>query len=431
VNQERRLRVVATVAVVGLVLGLSISLVNGAVLHLRYPADTFLFDAADRFGDYRNIVAHQRGGDPYGTPLHMVYPPFMAVPARALLALPMAVGLLLVSAALLMSLLALFSRATAGLRSVSFRGTALVGLIGSYPVLFALDRGNFEIIVFLFFAGFLWCLHSGRSWPAAVLLSVAIALKGSPLPFAGLFVIRRQWRQLALCLSLTLGWTFTGLQILHPPATVALKSFLRNLGYYSNIYVSGQDGWTYGHSLYGGIRGVANLIGGPDTREAVSKALAEPFLLLGSISLIAVFAFLALRSGPLWLRTTQATAALLLLSPVSADYRLLLMLAPLALFLAESDELPFDRWVAVAFGVVLVPKTVNVAFGLFGRHFGLVVGAILGPVALISLLVATSRRSTHSAGVDGRGGGPLEPLQFGRRDHDGSDTECQGARVSG
>lgn len=427
-NRERRLRVVATVAVVGLLFGLSVSVINGAVLHNRYPANGILYDAADRFGDYTNIVTHQRGGDPYGTPFYMVYPPFMAVPGRVFLALPRVAGLLLLGTLLLAGLVAMFARATAGVRAGSARRLALAGLIGSYPVLFAIDRGNFEVVVFLFFAGFMWCLKTGRSWTAALLLSVAIALKGTPLPFAGLFVVRKQWRQLILCLSLTACWTLSGLQILHPPATASLRAFVRNLDYYSNIYVKGEGGWAFGHSLYGGIRGFASLVGGAEAREAVARALAEPFVLLGSISLIAVFAFLALRPGPLWRRTTEATAALLLLSPVSADYRLLLMLVPLSLFLAEPDELRSDLPVAVAFGLVLVPKTANVAFGLLGPHFGLGMGAILGPAALIGLLLATSGR--FSAPADGGGGGPLEFVQFPCGDDDGTDTEREGAGIA-
>ncbi len=64
----------------------------------------------------------------------------------------------------------------------------------SYPVLFAVDRGNMDIIVFTVLLWFIMCYMQGRLVLAVVLVGVAVAMKLYPAPLLLLFFCDRRWR---------------------------------------------------------------------------------------------------------------------------------------------------------------------------------------------------------------------------------------------
>ena len=84
-------------------------------------------------------------------------------------------------------------------------GFILVAL--SYPVLFAVDRGNLELLVFVCLGGFFYNLYVRGSWRvAAIFLGAAIALETSTRRrFFVLLLAERRYRTAVLSVLVALG----------------------------------------------------------------------------------------------------------------------------------------------------------------------------------------------------------------------------------
>ncbi len=164
--------------VVGMAAAVIFNYVMAAYLHRAYPYTTFLYQPKDHFKDFYNVYRDARRFKP-GVSDNMVYSPLLHLFTDGLTLVPATVAFVLVVSAFFVSLLAvLWGWLTRPVRS-SVARLQLVAVFAllSYPVLFAIDRGNLEMVVFVLLALFFW-LHYGRGSRLAWLpLSLAIAAK--------------------------------------------------------------------------------------------------------------------------------------------------------------------------------------------------------------------------------------------------------------
>ena len=168
-----RVHLLVTIVLAGTVASIAYHYVAGFYLGLGYPQSTFLFLPRDHFNDWDNLYIFAKAFL-RGVPGGFAYFPFGILTALASTALPMRVGWALVILLFLAVLVAILrgwvlDREEHGLTKVQY-GFVLVVL--SYPVLFALDRTNLEILLFVFIAGFFYFLYVRESvWLAALFLA--------------------------------------------------------------------------------------------------------------------------------------------------------------------------------------------------------------------------------------------------------------------
>lgn len=380
------------VLVVGFFAAWAAVYVTGSYQGKPYPYDTFLFKPSDpysvapdspppalvgdhRFGDFYDPWFNTNSGDPYrwwGTrpvgpstyfPVtHTGLYPLMRLPYGAAFVVFLSLVLPLITWLVWAGLPRALSLPTRLLATFS-----LVALAS--PVLFAVDRGNIEPLLFLLVAAALIALNRGRHTIAALILALPIAMKGAAAVFLLPFALERRWRALAISLAAVVAGTVASLAAFHGPMQESidgLRSGLSNVGATNG---SGDVAAQHGISL----KGVFIVAGHYQEKfNFFVQHYALVALLLGLVIGLACLV-LPLRR---WQILTGLVVFMLLAPSVSKDYRLMYLLLPLLLFLRDPKRTPLD-WIYVSlFGLLLIPKPLPVLWD------EVTVGAALNPLLL-------------------------------------------------
>jgi hypothetical protein len=346
---------VALIVLVGTSVAIAYHYVMGAYLGLGEPYSTFLFSPGDHFMDYFNVYRQAQEFKP-GVSSNMVYSPLLHLVMTVLNLVPAWVGFVAMTAAFVATLAALLWKWTLrriGSPVVRVMYVATLGLL-AYPVLFALDRGNLEMLVFIMLAAFFYLYYWRRSPYAWVALSLAVAAKYYWITLVVLLLLDRRIRQAVACVLGALVVTVTAAVVIGLLSGYGVGGVIDGLSTTLAGHVEGAGGLgvaAYGHSLWAWVILLIHWSG-----QTLSLAGVQRIYLLG----VAVFMLLVVRRlmrGDLadWQKATALVACTLVLPYESKDYTLVHLLLPLSLFAAAW---PTGRraWLsAVLFGLLLIP----------------------------------------------------------------------------
>lgn len=261
--------------------------------------------------------------------------------------------------------------------------------VASYPAMLVFARGNynagFSSILIAIFLVHCFGRRSVSLWP---LLALAVAINIRPtaliflaaLPLA--FGAKESVRKLASLMSLTIaifGGSLLVEQFLYPDYTI--DNFLQGLAIYKARYIVSNGGDAGNASLWALIKNSVTM--GGWSFHYYHEELSRLFL-TASI-LVVLLGLRIVRQANL--HAASATFVLVslyvLLAPVTAEYHLLVLIAPLiVLSMCENDFLahPHGRIVFFASIFVLVPK--NYFF-----HEGLSLQTVINPLSLLIALL--------------------------------------------
>jgi hypothetical protein len=110
---------------------------------------------------------------------------------------------------------------------------------------------SFLLVLFFSFS------YQKQQWGRSILfLSLAIYLKIMPGVFLALFLADKKFKEIFYTLALTLLLFAAG--VFYFPGSFGdnLKALLTNLKMYQEIYVIGQGGFPFGHSLFGLLKAI-------------------------------------------------------------------------------------------------------------------------------------------------------------------------------
>lgn len=384
ITTETRVKRFCGVLLAGMGLALAVSAVNLLLHRAYYPYVTFLFDPRYRFNDFYDtlqIALGEQNGN---------YFPFFVWALQGLKFLPEKVSLytMLVGGAALY--FALASRAFSFLKQ-KWITTAAVFTLCSFPLLFALDRANTEILLFAVCAAFLLCYQAKRFWLAALLLAIGINMKLYPAVFLVLFMADKRYKELAGTVLFTgallaLGWWGSGFQGFAGFEGFNIRHQLLPLGL------------EFSHSFFNIIRVPVFLFtqiqGAPESWEALMwfSRQTMPFYMLFAFG---VFALIC--AYILFINRSLARAALLLtlaevfLPFVSHDYTLIQLALPTLLVLKNSQE-KVDNLTVFLLALLYIPMNAP-SHCFFASYFDLVLnlGSFLRPLIGLILLVHLMR----------------------------------------
>ena len=250
------------ILIAGFVLSVLYHYIQGAYLQRPYPSNTFLFRPWDHFADFFNV--RRNSMHPYIGAVtrwdHLPYPPAMCafaaafIPFDDLTALCLFVSIFL--AIFLWFCLPLYK--TPDKVTTIRNGIVLLGM--SYPLLFALDRGNFELYVFSAVAIFVYLFEHKKYGLAAPFLGLAIAFKLYPVVLIGLYIARRRVWETVATLGYVALFTLVALFIIPGPISANIAGWIHNMGMFSNAFVVNWEGWPFSISLSSAVRTIAALL---------------------------------------------------------------------------------------------------------------------------------------------------------------------------
>lgn len=330
----------------------------GQYLGLGYPFNTFLFNPAAFGSDFLNTFRQTQELNPYlGANIipsnffpftHVVVFPFTIFglyPAYLIFS----VG----TAAFLWWLGQRYLRANTFIET-SINIVLIVFL--SYPFLFQIERGNVELLSFVFLCLFVLFYQKRAYYWASVWISCAVAMKLYPAIFLLLFVVDKKYRQLGLSLLLVPLLTVGALLLFQNPIAENWNCLMYILKTYNHHFVENNAGLPFGHSLFGMIKIIAYAYGNGPVLNFGGGNFRMAYLLGALLCGILLLPYLR-RETECWKRIAMLVLALDILPFASGDYRLINMFMPCLLFVSAKRTSGFDRYYALLFGLLLIPKS--------------------------------------------------------------------------
>jgi hypothetical protein len=211
------------------------------------------------------------------------------------------------------------------------RGSAKLLLAGlyltSFPFWFEFHQANVEVVVWIVLSLGVWAHWTGRSWTAAVCFGAAVAMKLFPLTFLGLLLARKQYRQLALSIAAAALITIASLWLVCPDMAYSWHATIASLRQMGTSYVLTPATSGFDHTLYGLIKRCLRFTSPVALNHLLAVYMAAAAL-IGTL-----LCFVRIRKLPTTNQVICLTIASVLLPPVSFDYTLIHLYAPLILLI--------------------------------------------------------------------------------------------------
>jgi len=234
--------------------------------------------------------------------------------------------------------------------------------LGSYPFMCCLDRANLECLVFIFVSLFVWAYQERRLGVAAFLLAVVTSMKLFPGVFILLFLSDRKYRHALQAVAWTLAMTLMSLVFFQGGVAHNIFGVLRGQEIYRTNYLIDIHGLHFNSSFFGVVRlfilGAFASKGGWIPSDVFWRGVVTTYSLAAVLFLGAFSALIYLRKFKFWEKVCLITLVMLLVPPVSFNYRLIHLFTCLFVFLNDTDEKSgvFPYLVTFLFGLLLIPK---------------------------------------------------------------------------
>jgi hypothetical protein len=268
----------------------------------------------------------------------------------------------------------------------------------TYPVLFAVDRGNFDMIVCALLLLFVFFYARQQYKPSTIFLALAIAIKPYAAILLMLFIFNKRYREALLALCGALLLSVFSLSLFKDGLFVETCKYVRALsGMASDLSAGGHQSYT--SDLYGFLTAATRLVGDALSIDRSGTTMYLPAHPVATIcyAVLAVTVFLYLmvylwkKPQPPWRTMAVLTILLILLPYNSGDYRLTYLFAPMLMYMSFAERTRRDVWIVVLWGLLLVPKNYYPLHLAPANYYSFevhqTVGMVINPLLLIAMLI--------------------------------------------
>lgn len=390
-EKSSKIAVISTILLIGFVFGVFFHYILGFYFGLKDPFNTFLYGPSSAFCDFRELLPFITNFAPYSTPSVWInYFPlaYILLFPFTLIKNPLLAYLIFISGFLtfwIFTNIKIFSCKEMG-KIHNFRNIFIISTM-CYPVLFVLDRGNFDMYLFIILALSVYAFKSEKYILSAFLLAVENAIKPFPILFLFLFLFKKRYKEFFLSLILTGILVIGGFLVLKGDFFDQIVVLLKSLALFKSAYVI-ENYNNYGMSHDVSLFFMLKLIFCKSTPQAIiSTALLTKLYNFLSVLIIGITLFFTYKEKTFWKQVTLLTCTMLMLPYVVADYKLIFLIIPLWLFISSKEKTRFDLAYAVLFSLLLIPKNIIVITHLTSitasPFFSLAI--IINPLILLSL----------------------------------------------
>jgi hypothetical protein len=395
----KRIRFCRRFLAAGFILGVAFCVFYAVFLGRDYPYSTFLFRPWDRFQDFLGVLRMTADRNPYHMKTvigvlghypteasnyfpftHLLLYPFTLINEYASLTI---YSLLVIG-------FSVFASATAPGAGLSYnRGqrflNVLVFTLMSYPLLFTIDRGNIEGIIFIFLSCAAWLYLSGRGKWAAACIGLAASIKGFPILFLVLFVKERRWKELLIGVAVPVCLTLVALLFLKGGVFENLTLLRETLRNFSDFLLIKWTGITHSVSLFGMAYAYWVILNHAFMDLASLRQIVANYYVVAGIIGLAAVAFVFVSRIEFWKAWFVLVAAVQLLPFPSYDYKLIHTLVPMFLLIRSGKE---NRWTGAYLALlclIVVPKGFWILF--MDVRCGTIVNPLLISAVCIMIVV--------------------------------------------
>lgn len=356
-NKEMKIYILCFLVVAGFALAVGFHYYYYYYRHQGYPFSTFLFLPKVHTSDFYDVLREGRFLDPYLTNKSAQYP-FLVLLGYLFSLIPQHQYYFYVG--IVSGLFLLFSIINLWLGKWYLNLTPIFSITFlSYPFLFTLDRGNFEGLLFVFLLAFIFFYSKKQYLVSAAFLSVAIATKVFPAILLVLFIPPKKYREMIICVAITLTITIISL--------LCFKGgFSANLNYLlAGVNISSNTNFDRFTGIESNVvqRGVSLLtlvkIFHYETGllpRFFQVNFSNVYTVLVVTLAILTVVYIIFIEKEIWKKTALLIFAILLFPPISAEYKLLHVFIPLYIFINCQNSSKSDLPYLLMFGLLLIPK---------------------------------------------------------------------------
>jgi hypothetical protein len=335
-----------------------------------YPLNTFLFTPDDRFMDFFNLYEISKYLDPYFSekyhlanyfPItYLVFFPFTFLPRAAAFAIY-----------IYLFCRFLFWFTQSQIRSLTSHRpkNKIINLFSiiiflSFPVLFCLDRGNIDGLIFIILSLSTIAFLHKKYYLSAIPLAIASGMKLYPLVFIVLFIKKKRWKELFFCLTLMVLLTLVSLVLFKTDGISKNVLQLRSILSQANHATTLSDGnLNFSSSLFSLLKMIIWYL--PPYSQNYNdlhqylKLLHHVQLYYALFTLIAFGAiafYVIFKEKSVWKQIMLLTCCMILFPYISADYKLIFLFIPFLLFVTTPHTEKLDAFYTGLFALLFIPK---------------------------------------------------------------------------
>lgn len=254
----------------------------------------------------------------------------------------------------------------------------------SYPVLYCLDKGNFDIYLFVLLGFWAYAFQREKYGLSAVLLGLINAMKPFTLYFLLLYLIKKRYKECILSIAL-MAFLIIGFFLIIPDnLSFEVMNFLKSIEMYKNTYTIQNDiGMSFVSSLYMPMKALMLHFSTAPKDVRTFNTFYDYFCQFITI----ITLFFVWKEKTFWKQLTLLICNFLLLPYCTYDYKLIFLFIPIWMFINQKEIFKTDWIYLILFALLFIPKNIVVDFP--GIHDSTVswlsFSAIVNPIIMIML----------------------------------------------
>jgi|APSaa5957512622_1039677.scaffolds.fasta_scaffold42784_2 hypothetical protein len=390
-KRNNKIELVSLILLIGFVAAVFFHYILGAYFNLGHPYNSFLFTPADKFNDFFNSI-------------RMWYQYLVLEPNPYTCYFPLTYGFInifrfikpdILSLSIFLSLFVLFfvwyawQNLKLENKIAKIKNVFIYSFL-SFPVLFAIDRANFENFVFIFMALFIFFYVKKNYFISTIFLALAIAMKLFPAVFLILFFTDKKYKEIIYTLIITILSTVVTLIFFQGSIMENILRMIQNQGLNAQMYAIGHAGLNYGHSLFGFFKVlIAFFIKKADFVYYLQ--LYVPFILILFTCLILYIIFV---EKQFWKKVAILVFAMCFFTPYAGDYKLMHLFIPLYLFINDDSPDKYNVIYTILFALLLIPKNYLSLVGIDYIYGGVLLDPLLMLIFLALILYNGFKQQT-------------------------------------
>lgn len=391
-EKREKVLLISAIILVGFVFAVFFHYILGFYYELNYPFNTFLYKPAQFFNDFTAIIPKLNGFAPYSPPaVWQNYFPLAYLILTPFLYFKNLILAYFVFLSVFLGFFGYWSKKFLKLENLSGMDNFQIFFIMtflSYPFLLIVDRGNFDMAIFILFAFFVFAFQEKKYQKAAIFLGIINAMKPFSLLFLILFLFEKKYREFFLSIGTSFLLVIGGFMLFKGNIFNQISVMLQSFIWAEKMYILQNNvnlHLSITSSLFGSLRELlfkypmfipSNLISN-ETLLNIYKPL--------SLFLTAMTVFLTWREKVFWKKITLLVCYMLVVPHFVIDYKLIFLFVPLWLFINAEEKTKFDLLYIVLFGLLLIPKRFIVLFFPQGIQF-IEVSVLFNPFIMLFLM---------------------------------------------
>ncbi len=387
--REEKISLLVLIIVIGFSIAVAYHYAMGYYLGKPWPANTFLHTPDARFWDFDLVVKQSAGLDSFDEGKDIggfAGAPFAQFVGYLFSLIQPALQKLIFFGSFFIVFILMIKRYLYGLKSkiTSYQLIVIFVIVFlTYPVLFAVDRANIDLLVCALLFLFAFTYDKQQHKASTVFLALAIASKPYAIIFSMIYIFDKRYKDVLLAIFNTVILTGLSLSLFRDGLFVETQKYFNKVLHVAS-YLSAGNQQAFVSDLYGlitvGMKFIGNILG----KEMYLPAYPEAriiYAIMATIVLIYFVIYLWWKPKPLWIVLAVLTILLVLLPYNSADYRLTYLFVPLLMYLAINENTRNDLLIIILWGLLLVPKN------YYRLQSFQNIGMVINPLLLIGLLI--------------------------------------------